>query len=534
MKKTFSFASLILAGLVLLAGCQKDGNHLKGGQSIRFTAGSGAPATRTAYSGVTTTVDGRDIERIDWVSGDLIRIYSDKATDRVTNQHFSDYSIGTVTEDGRYSRGTLTTNPDGNGLVWSEEGGDYTFFGVYPSSGATIDPASGAATGATIPASQTVAGTGTGTGSFKIDGTVTPVNTTVLKPDMGKALMFARKLLNINAAKVNLDFYPAYTAFEISLVCGDDAEDVALTGFTLTSRDIDAAHPGTPLTGNFTAVIQEDNATTYTCPTELTSDNGKITFDLTGRMISKSKGLTFTVFALPQDLTNLKIRFDLADGTYRAIDLKKDGAFINFPACRKHRITGIAMPHTTWKFAIDLGPMVLPWELISTETDFSKQISSSKFKITHHNTEMLDPNGDDFEDIMPGDHYYNVRTLKTDEFNHFVVKFTPTAPLGGYWFLTPVPLGGDPADYFIVEVWNEAENLGSPSLQGPINAQEVTLHISLSPNPSIDRTKPHSLILKGNFSVLPDGEEQISADSELQDVHAPDSFSWWKFVFPNQ
>ncbi len=530
MKKTFSFASLILAGLVLLAGCQKDGNHLNGGQSIRFTAGSGSVMTRTSYSG---DVDpATKIERIDWVQGDLLKIWSDKATDRYNNNPYAVYSIKSFTTDGTRSVGTLANTDDGNGLVWSEEGGDYTFFGVYPSSGATIDPASGAATGATIPASQTVAGTGTGTGSFKIDGTVTPVNTTVLKPDMGKALMFARKLLNINAAKVNLDFYPAYTAFEISLVCGDDAEDVALTGFTLTSRDIDVTHPGTPLTGNFTAVIQEDNATTYTCPTELTADNGKITFDLTGRVISKSKGLTFTVFALPQDLTNLKIRFDLADGTYRAIDLKKDGAFLNFPACRKHRITGIAMPHSTWKFAIDLGPKVLPWELISTETDFSKQISSSKFKITHHNTGILDSHGDDFEDIVPGDHYYNVRTLKTDEFNHFVVKFTPTAPLGGYWFLTPVPLGGDPADYFIVEVWNEAENQGSPSLQGPINAQEVTLHISLKP--TVDRKVPHSMLLKGNFSVLPDGEEQISADSELQDVHAPGSFSWWKFVFPNQ
>ena len=523
MKKTFSFASLILAGMVLLVGCQKDGNHLNSGQLIRFTAGSGSVMTRTSYSG---DVDpATKIERIDWVQGDLLKIWSDKATDRYNNHPYAVYSIKSFTTDGTRSVGTLANTDDGNGLVWSEEGGDYTFFGVYPSSGATVDPASGAATGATIPSSQTVAGTGTGTGKFKIDGVINEsVPTVVLKPDMGKALMFARKLLNINAAKVNLDFYPAYTAFEISLVCGDSDAEIPLTKFTLTSSS-------NALAGTFTAMIQEGNATTYTCPA-WTSENGEITFDLTGRVISKSKGLTFTVFALPQDLTNLKIRFDLADGTFRALDLKKDGAFINFPACKKHRITGIAMPHTTWKFAIDLGPMVLPWELISKETDFSKQISSSKFKITHHNTKMLDPNGDDFEDIMPRDHYYNVRTLKTDEFNHFVVKFTPTAPLGGYWFLTPVPLGGDPADYFVVEVWNEAENQGSPSLQGPINAQEVTLHISLKP--TVDRSVPHSMLLKGNFSVLPDGEEQISADSELQDVHAPGSFSWWKFVFPIQ
>ena len=80
MKKTFSFASLVLAGMVLLVGCQKDGTRSGNDKMIRFTAGLNPPATRTAYSGEVTG----GFERIDWVNGDLIRIWSDKAKDGTT------------------------------------------------------------------------------------------------------------------------------------------------------------------------------------------------------------------------------------------------------------------------------------------------------------------------------------------------------------------------------------------------------------------------------------------------------------------
>ena len=174
-----------------------------------------------------------------------------------------------------------------------------------------------------IAAAQSASGTpGTGTGSFKIDGTVTTVNTVVLHPDMSNALMFAANVINYNAVTVNLDFYPAYTAFEISLVCGDSDADIALSSFTLSSTS-------KALSGPFTALVKRYNDTAYTCPAYSTSNNS-ITFDLTGQVISKTKGLTFTVFALPQDLTDLKIRFDLADATFRALDLKQSGSFINF------------------------------------------------------------------------------------------------------------------------------------------------------------------------------------------------------------
>ncbi len=525
MKKTFSFASLVLAGMVLLVGCQKDGNHSGNGKMIRFTAGLNVPATRTAYSGEVTG----GIERIDWVNGDLIRIWSDIAKDHYNNNSWADYAIQSVTADGSKSVGTLANTDDGNGLVWEDDGNNYAFYSVYPSDGATIVPADpitgGAASGISIAAAQSASGTpGTGTGSFKIDGTVTTVNTVVLHPDMSNALMFAANVINYNAATVNLDFYPAFTAFEISLVCGDSDTDIALSSFTLSSTS-------TALSGPFTALVKRNNETTYTCPAHSTSNNS-ITFDLAGQVISKTKGLTFTVFALPQDLTNLKIRFDLADNTFRALDLKQSGVFINFPACKKHRITGIAMPHTAWTFAIDLGGQTLPLELTEITVTFTKQVASDPF-VTSNAVETGN-NYDPADPTDPNYRYYNIRTLNTAAGKtYFEVTFTPKAPLGGYWWLQKVATGaGDTNDMFDVLVWDIDENTGSETLKGQIMNQEVTLRISLKP--SVPRTTEHSLILKAFFSPTPDPDDQISADSEVQDVHTDGTFSYWKFVFPIQ
>ena len=62
-KQIISIASIILGGIILLAGCQKDGTTSKAGSLVKFTAGL-KPATRTAYSGQVSD----NFERIDWRS----------------------------------------------------------------------------------------------------------------------------------------------------------------------------------------------------------------------------------------------------------------------------------------------------------------------------------------------------------------------------------------------------------------------------------------------------------------------------------
>lgn len=516
MRHTFTYAALILAGIILSAGCNKDPNGPKDPQ-IRFTAGTGTPQTRTAYSGVVSN----NIERIDWLVGDRIRIWSDKATYRYDDQQFySDYDIASVTENGSRSDGTIT-NTAGNGLVWDAEGGVHTFYGIYPSGSATVNPATGAVSGATIAQAQSRFGTpGTGSGSFKIDGTLKTVPTVVLHPNMSQALLFAKATGTEGSTPVRLDFYPAYTAFEISLV-SDKATAIPLTSFTLSSTS-------SALSGTFGASIQAGNTTTYTCPAFAAGTNDRITFDLSGQSVSKTAGLTFTVFALPQDLTNLQIRFDLADGTFRSLELKQNGAPITFTAGKKHRLLGIAMPDQPWIFALQLGPEALAWELIQDQSSYSSQVSADGFHISH-----AQETGESYEAYNGNPYYYQVRTLDSGTHDYFEVQFTPMAPMGGTWYLSVAPaLAYDQTSDFHVEVWDSTAGTGSTVLSGPILSLPVTLRISLSPN--ANRNYEHAMTLKALFSPSGILDEAVSADSELQYPNANGSFAWWKFVFSPQ
>ena len=61
--------------------------------------------------------------------------------------------------------------------------------------------------------------------------------------------------------------------------------------------------------------------------------------------------LTFTVFALPQDLTPLYLEFattyESVEKTWK-LNLTKDGTAINFGQCKKHRIFGLELPNNEW------------------------------------------------------------------------------------------------------------------------------------------------------------------------------------------
>ena len=81
MKKT-AFSFLLLAGILLLAGCQKEA-RIGGKDAIQFSAST--PGTKTVYSGDQTGAK----EGIYWIGwddvanqGDIIRIYSNKAVHR--------------------------------------------------------------------------------------------------------------------------------------------------------------------------------------------------------------------------------------------------------------------------------------------------------------------------------------------------------------------------------------------------------------------------------------------------------------------
>lgn len=333
---------LLSAGIVLsMAGCQKGTPSEYSGKTIQFGALTGAP-TRTAYSGEGTMTDGKlTWERINWVDGDKIMIASDKALGRQggTNQ-YATYSLFNINKKSDTQSVANIADDEGKGLVWGDDDSEeYTFWGVYPASvGNGADLVEGKAP-FSIAAEQ---GPDTAT-----DG--------VLAPDMDQAVMLAKKTgAKPSDHPVDLQFYPAFTAFEFVLTGA--AEEVDLTKIELISTS--------NLCGTVTATIAEEGATTFSDPTSA----GKVLTYVfpEGTTVTNETGktLTFTVFALPIDVNKLQLRFYSNDTDYQVATLKKkvDGVAtdeITFAACRKHKIYGLAVPDGTWHVYLEAD--VLDW-----------------------------------------------------------------------------------------------------------------------------------------------------------------------------
>ena len=206
-KHIISFASIVLGGIILLAGCQKDGTTSKAGSLVKFTAGLKPAATRTAYSGVVTN----NFERINWEEGDEIVIWSDKAVDRNnTDANYASYAISSPQASGVKSTASLNSLTDGNGLIWVDGEETYKFWGSSPAISGT--PVDGKAS-FTIPAEQQMAGT-------TVPAAVE--NVTTLPVDMSNAWLLAAVEDAEAGKEVSLDFYPAFTAFELTLTADSD------------------------------------------------------------------------------------------------------------------------------------------------------------------------------------------------------------------------------------------------------------------------------------------------------------------------
>lgn len=340
--KVTSKTLLLLAGLAfLLAGCQKEGRFGSDKHLIRFTAAADAQ-TKASYSG--ETADG--FERINWEEGDQIRIWSPQAVDRYQEaKHYADYKVSEITEmSGRYSRAKIvnaqdaTGNPsapendNANGLIWGDPG-EYTFYASYP---ITPDGTMGKIKG-NIPAQQTL-----------LEHTYS--SGTIYEPDMtayGYMTAMATVTTTISgegpSGGVNLNFDPAFTAFEFKVLAGAD-DDVELSSFTIETLSDDSV-----MAGDF--VI--DCATKIVTPGAI-GGSSSVTVDLSGHSVSEDNPLTFTVFALPIDLTNLKITL-VGDkiGTRSLLLNDKNGTAVPFTACHKYKST-LRLPNLLWTSAEDL------------------------------------------------------------------------------------------------------------------------------------------------------------------------------------
>ena len=133
MKKMFKIGGIVCAMIpVLLAGCKKDiGENadtlptytVADTDEVEFASFFlGNPATKTVYSGV--VADDKS-ERIDWVAGDKITVWSDFSR-TAAGKHNADFTVNTVTLENGRSIGKITTDTP---LKWTaSHKEDYTFW----------------------------------------------------------------------------------------------------------------------------------------------------------------------------------------------------------------------------------------------------------------------------------------------------------------------------------------------------------------------------------------------------------------------
>ena len=318
--KTHHYIRLILILTAGLVSCSKERSF----SDIRFRVHSsiddGDPATRISFSGNTAKNGTTVTERLDWSKNDLLCIYSPQAyLPGKSGVHTFDYVISQVREDGSQSTAQIKPYKNANALKWNN-GDRQVFYAMYPSpstEGLKDVSFENGTMVFSIPAVQTVT---------RKEGTATWL------PDMKYAPMLAASETEAGADVVDLDFTPHYTAFSFSL--GKDGYDsVHLKEFTLTAAT-------GYLTGTFTVLAGD-----YRNVDSVKDGGQTITVDLSGIVLDADMPVfTFTVLAIPQAVSGLKISFTADEFGTRSLSLSKNGQELQFAPFKKYNISGLGCP----------------------------------------------------------------------------------------------------------------------------------------------------------------------------------------------
>ena len=383
--KKITIIFLLCSGMLLsLAGCQEKPD-IKKGKAVEFAAIAGKPTTRTAYSGEGTVTAGYlSWERIDWVEDDQIRIWSDKATG--ISGHSATFAIYGVEEQGDESHASIT-GVEGDCLWYAEEGGAHKFWSIYPASAVSQAPEAESVSFA-IPGSQAPAQNG----KLVDDGNIT------YKPDMDLAVMLAAKEVETTGEKVDIYYYPAFTAFELSFMVDETYESddpVTLHHVTLSSSSALVGTVAASIasgTRNFT-VSNSDNYAFITNNKEYTVGKSTFTASSTAKevtftlpepaQLAKGKELRITIVTLPQNINDLTVCMGMGnDGRDERVGTLKIGAGENkknlaFAACQKHNIRGVLLKPNDWEFSTLTFNFDNPWEKVEFERVSSRDYPQS-------------------------------------------------------------------------------------------------------------------------------------------------------------
>ena len=363
--------NIIASALLLItAGCQKGISLYTPGGDIRFTAISSNEAqTKAAYSGVKTG----NIERIDWQSGDLIRICCDQASE--PSGKYADYktTAGTAGSDASYSEATISlASHNLIGLRWNETAVSHQFYAVYPS-----PHAANAVT-------KTFTTAGAVTGEIPSTQDYTTPSSNVLEPVLVETMMMVAektvstydKEKSYSQDKVFLDFYPLTTALRFTIQNG--------TGAALSIKELYITSASHPLSGPFSVDLSQKENDPYTsypvCSTTGTSANDqKVTLGtfpasgITGAVTLAVNGtLTFTFMVNPCDeiddlvfhIVSYETGGECYDRSTKIIDANSTAtpkASVKFLKHHKAYIDGLLIPEgAVWR--VSYSPSVAPWD----------------------------------------------------------------------------------------------------------------------------------------------------------------------------
>ena len=547
---------LAVMALFLAAGCETTFEQKE--RDVKFTATSkGSVFTKTAYG----NEDG-GYAIIEWKANDQIRIYSPNTNYLMGSGGdagvvvgggegqtqfeyvYDDYTLIPSTISGHIHNATLENiptsddNPDGRGLYWNLSGttsdDKATFYSAYPTNIGVSWYSNGLSFDLKIPNSQSV--------SFNANG--------VHEPAISSLPLLAMQQNVQSGDQVNLEFYPAFSAFEFNL----KSEDlITLNSFTLETASDTSYVTGTCIynpalpdkkSGEFYIMNHEIYfiAGEYWAQSsyELCSKSLTVNFP-TGTQIgpvdeTTSKEVTFTLFALPNDLDQVSITVNLtADGltTSRKLKLQQKDSnsefqWITFPAGHKARIKGLAVDKgSKWQLQID--DQVLPWIADEQSTSFRNQIGiTGRTPVGGfiETTEVNEPGGP-----VNWSLYYTRLTVNCNVPDPCIeFTFTPTAPIGGYWRLSPEDVIPGSLNYFKITT-SDLINGESERLQGQVMVQPVTIYIRPTAEYlTLDPAPVYSIIIHCDMSPSVTFDPLFSADSEFQRPYSDGRFGYYKFV----
>lgn len=355
----------LIAVVLLATACQDEEiiqpvNPGLQGAEITFGARAGFensnPGSRTEYSGVHYTYNGAKFERIDWVKGDTVQVYSPQAGG--TNP--SHYTVIGF-KDGDEAAGSTGKGEDyaalerigESSLQWGN--GEHTFYAMYPS---TLMFSEG------TEEYQNIKLEGTTMHAFIADEQV-PASVTsdgagnwVAAPDMKYAFMVAKDKASQtdNNGNVSLSFVPAVTAVQLKLVLPDNSSSTE----KVNQLNIGTVRvEGTGIAGSYTADLGAWNPETTTYPTyKAVSTTNYVEIpvwhknndgNLEQIKIEPGHSLTFTVFLVPGgNISGLKVGISDVGISYQQKALG-----VEVVSNKKNVINGMQLPVSTTPVVID-------------------------------------------------------------------------------------------------------------------------------------------------------------------------------------